>query len=130
MLSVPAQNPDSPAPNLFFTEPLQFAHAVGRDRARAGPDAAGRRLPAATYATEGKFEALEFAAGNYGLLESAYEFSKDDKGPEVIMTGVRSSSTPITTTFQYVSEPAVIRYTTDGSKPSNDVDALGLDRAA
>ena len=46
------------------------------------------------------------------------------------MTGARSSSTPITTTFQYVSEPAVIRYTTDGSKPSNDVDALGLDRAA
>ena len=31
----------------------------------------------------------------------------------------RTSSTPITTTFQYVSEPAVIRYTTDGSKPSN-----------
>ena len=25
------------------------------------------------YATEGKFEALEFAAGNYGLLESAYD---------------------------------------------------------
>jgi len=35
------------------------------------------------------------------------------------MTGARSSSTPITTTFQYVSEPAVIRYTTDGSKPDN-----------
>ena len=35
------------------------------------------------------------------------------------MTGARSSSTPITTTFQYVSEPSVIRYTTDGSKPSN-----------
>jgi Chitobiase/beta-hexosaminidase C-terminal domain len=37
----------------------------------------------------------------------------------VIMTGARTSSTPITTTFQYVSEPAVIRYTTDGSKPSS-----------
>ena len=103
---------------MFFAEPLQFAHAAGavmrgQDLTQQGvgfqPD----------YATEGRFEALEFAAGNYGLLESAYDYSKDDKGPEVIMTGVRSSSTPITTTFQYVSEPAVIRYTTDGSKPSN-----------
>jgi hypothetical protein len=116
--SVAAQNPASPAPNITFTQPLQFAHAAGavmrgEDLTQSGvgfqPD----------YATEGRFEALEFAAGNYGLLESAYDYSKDDKGPEVIMTGPRSSSTPITTTFQYVSEPAVIRYTTDGSKPSN-----------
>jgi Zinc carboxypeptidase/Chitobiase/beta-hexosaminidase C-terminal domain len=116
--SVAAQNPTGTAPNMTFTQPLQFAHAAGavmrgQDLTQSGvgfqPD----------YATEGRFEALEFAAGNYGLLESAYEYSKDDKGPEVIMTGVRTSSTPITTTFQYVSEPAVIRYTTDGSKPNN-----------
>ena len=118
VLSVSAQNPGSPDPNIVFTEPLQFAHAAGavmrgQDLTQQGvgfqPD----------YETEGRFEALEFAAGNYGLLESAYDYSKDNKGPEVIMTGVRSSSTPITTTFQYVSEPAVIRYTMDGSKPSN-----------
>jgi hypothetical protein len=118
VLSVPASNPPSPNPNLFLTQPLAFAHAAGAPV--VGPDlvqqGVGFQPP---YATEGKFEALEFAAGNYGLLESAYEFSKDDKGPEVIMTGARSSSTPITTTFQYVSEPAVIRYTTDGSKPDN-----------
>jgi hypothetical protein len=116
--SVAAQNPGSPATNITFTQPLQFAHAAGavmrgQDLTQLGvgfqPD----------YATEGRFEALEFAAGNYGLLESAYDYSNDDKGPEVIMTGARTSSTPITTTFQYVSEPAVIRYTTDGSKPSN-----------
>jgi zinc carboxypeptidase/chitobiase/beta-hexosaminidase-like protein len=116
--SVSATNPPGSAPNIFFTEPLQFAHAAGavmrgEDLTQLGvgfqPD----------YATEGRFEALEFAAGNRGLLESAYEYSKDDKGPEVIMTGARSSSTPITTTFQYVSEPAVIRYTTDGSKPDS-----------
>jgi hypothetical protein len=116
--SVTANNPTSPAPNIFFTEPLQFAHAAGavmrgQDLTQSG---VGFQPP---YDTEGKFEALEFAAGNYGLLESAYDYSKDDKGPEVIMTGARSSSTPITTTFQYVSEPAVIRYTTDGSKPSS-----------
>ena len=34
------------------------------------------------------------------------------------MTGGRSSSTPITTTFEFVNEPSVIRYTTDGSKPT------------
>ncbi len=118
VLSVAAQNPGSPAPNITFTEPLQFAHAAGaimrgQDLTQQG---VGFQPP---YETEGKFEALEFAAGNYGLLESAYEYSNDKKGPEVIMTGARSSSTPITTTFQYVSEPAVIRYTTDGSKPDN-----------
>ena len=127
--TVSANNPASPAPNMTFTAPLQFAHAAGavmrgQDLTQQGvgfqPD----------YATEGRFEALEFAAGNYGLLESAYDYSKDDKGPEVIMTGARSSSTPITTTFQYVTEPAVIRYTTDGSKPSEHVDVVGLDRAA
>jgi hypothetical protein len=116
--SVTVNNPTSPAPNVFLAEPLQFAHAAGavmrgQDLTQTG---VGFQPP---YDTEGKFEALEFAAGNYGLLESAYDYSKDDKGPEVVMTGVRSSSTPITTTFQYVTEPAVIRYTTDGSKPSN-----------
>ncbi|HEU4448437.1 MAG TPA: chitobiase/beta-hexosaminidase C-terminal domain-containing protein [Gaiellaceae bacterium] len=33
------------------------------------------------------------------------------------MTGPTFSPEPIQTTFRYVDEPAVIRYTTDGSKP-------------
>jgi Chitobiase/beta-hexosaminidase C-terminal domain len=70
------------------------------------------------YATEGKFEALEFAAGNYGLLESAYAYAKDDDPPEVIMTGASTSKNPIDATFQYVNEPSVIRYTTNGSRPT------------
>jgi hypothetical protein len=116
--SVPATNPPSPNPNMFFTEPLQFAHAVnavvrGEDLVQTG---VGFQPP---YATEGKFEALEFAAGNYGLLESAYDYAKDETPPEVTMTGARSSSSPITTTFEWVNEPSVIRYTTDGSKPTN-----------
>ena len=36
----------------------------------------------------------------------------------VRMTGPRRSTTPIDTTFEYVNEPSVIRYTTDGSKPT------------
>jgi hypothetical protein len=70
------------------------------------------------YATEGKHEALEFAAGNYGLLESAFEYAKDSKPPKVTMTGPTTSSGPIETTFEFGDEPAVIRYTTDGSKPT------------
>ena len=38
------------------------------------------------YATEGKFEALEFTAGNFGLLESAYDYAKDKQPPRVKMT--------------------------------------------
>ena len=53
----------------------------GRDLSQQG---VGFQPP---YATEGRFEALEFAAGNYGLLESAYDYAKDDDGPEVVMTG-------------------------------------------
>jgi hypothetical protein len=70
------------------------------------------------YTTEGKFEALEFAAGNYGLLESAYAYEKDRRAPQVRMTGETRSSQPIDTTFVFGEEPAVIKYTTDGSTPT------------
>jgi hypothetical protein len=115
--SVEVNNPPSPNPNVTLTQPLSLAHP-------AGAVVAGGTLQSGVgfqpdYATEGKFEALEFSAGNYGLLESAYEYAKDETPPEVVMTGLRSSSTPITTTFQYVNEPSVIRYTTDGSKPTS-----------
>ena len=111
-------NTTSPAANMTFTQPLQFAHAVnavmrGEDLTQTG---VGFQPP---YDTEGKFEALEFAAGNYGLLESAYDYAKDETAPEVVMTGARQSSSPITTTFQWVNEPSVIRYTTDGSNPAS-----------
>ena len=46
------------------------------------------------------------------------------------MTGPTASSTPITTTFEFVNEPSVIRYTTDGSTPDRVVAAVGLHRAA
>ena len=82
--------------------------------------ASPRRASASSRRTrpEGKFEALEFAAGNYGLLESALEYALDDDPPKVIMTGAFTSKTPIDSTFQYVNEPSVIRYTTDGSAPN------------
>ena len=69
-------NPQNPAQPLLHAAAAVRARRGG-DRAGAGPLAAGRRLPAAVR-DRGKFEALEFAAGNYGLLESAYDYAKDE----------------------------------------------------
>jgi hypothetical protein len=116
--SVANPNTTSPDPNITFTQALEFAHAAGA--VMRGEDltqiAVGFQP---NYANEGRHEALEFAAGNYGLLESAYDYARDETAPEVVMTGVRSSSSPITTTFQWVNEPSVIRYTKDGSDPAS-----------
>ena len=108
-------NPPSPQPNVTLTEPLAQSHASGAVVAGGTLQAGVGFQPA--YATEGKHEALEFAAGNYGLLESAYDYAHDETPPEVTMSGLKSSTGPITTTFVWVNEPSVIRYTTDGSKP-------------
>jgi hypothetical protein len=114
--SVSNPNTSSPNPNITFTEPFQFAHAAGS--VMRGQDLSQVAVGfQPNYAAEGKFEALEFAAGNYGLLESAYDYAKDDVAPTVTMPGPTVSSTPVTTTFEW-DEPAVIRYTTDGSAPT------------
>jgi hypothetical protein len=109
-------NPASPNPNVVLDQPLAQAHAAGAVLGGGVCQSSVGFFP--PYDNEGKFEALEFAAGNYGLLESALEYARDDEAPQVRMTGPRSSTTPITTTFEFVNEPSVIRYTTDGSKPN------------
>jgi Chitobiase/beta-hexosaminidase C-terminal domain len=114
--SVANPNTSNPNPNVFLTEPLSLAHAAGA-AVKGGTTQSGVGFQP-DYATEGKHEALEFAAGNYGLLESALAYARDDVPPEVTMTGTKSSAAPITTTFEFVNEPSVIRYTTDGSKPT------------
>jgi zinc carboxypeptidase/chitobiase/beta-hexosaminidase-like protein len=103
-------------PNITFTQPLAFAHPSGTRVEGAAMQTGVGFQP--DYATEGKFEALEFAAGNYGLLESAFAYEKDRRAPQVRMTGERRSSQPIDATFEFGEEPAVIRYTTDGSTPT------------
>lgn len=72
-----------------------------------------------SYATEGKFEALEFASGNYGLLETALHYAFDTEPPvaEIVPNG-GDSQDPIKATFHYVNEPAIIYYTLDGSTPT------------
>ena len=105
-------------PNIRLSAPLASAHA---DNAPTwGPTTqvgVGFQPP---YATEGKFEALEFASGNYGLLESALEYAFDDEAPQVRMLNARPSRAPARTTFEFVNEPSVITYTTDGSTPTED----------
>ncbi|HEY1275447.1 MAG TPA: M14 family metallopeptidase [Thermoleophilaceae bacterium] len=115
--SVVNPNPQTPAANVLLTEPLSLPHAVGAVLSGGTLQTGVGFQP--DYATEGKFEALEFARGNFGLLESAYDYSKDVTPPDVRMTGPFESSGEIQTTFEYVNEPSVIRYTTDGSRPTN-----------
>jgi Zinc carboxypeptidase/Chitobiase/beta-hexosaminidase C-terminal domain len=110
--------PNTPAgqPNVTLVEPLERDHPAGSVLSGGTlQSSVGFQPP---YATEGKHEALEFAAGNYGLLESALEYANDETPPEVRMPGPSSSSTPIETTFEFVNEPSVIYYTTNGSRPS------------
>jgi hypothetical protein len=109
-------NPPSPQPNIVLTAALTKAHAANAPIAGGVVQQGVGFQPA--YATEGKFEALEFAAGNYGLLESAYDYARDNDPPKVVMTGAFTSRTPIDSTFVFVNEPSVIRYTTDGSRPN------------
>ena len=73
------------------------------------------------YTTEGQYEALEFASGNYGLLETALQYAFDTTPPIAnIVPDGGASQMPIRATFQYVNEPAVIYYTLDGSDPTLD----------
>ena len=109
-------NPPNPQPNVIWAEPLANAHpAPVRIEGAALQTGVGFQPD---YATEGKLEALEFAAGNYGLLESALDYSRDKERPRVRMTGPTRSAGPIETTFEWINEPSVIRYTMDGSKPT------------
>jgi Zinc carboxypeptidase/Chitobiase/beta-hexosaminidase C-terminal domain len=108
-------NPPSPAPNITLDAPLDKPHTAGTWIAGGNVQSGVNFQP--DYAREGKFEALEFAAGNVGLLESAYEYHVDKQPPRVKMTNGGFNRGPVYTTFQYVNEPSVIRYTLDGSKP-------------
>ncbi len=114
--SIVNPNPGSPAPNVLLTAPVTQAHAAGATL-RGGICQQGVGFQP-DYATEGKHEALEFANGNYGLFESALEYSRDHTPPQVRMTSTPRAGGGLDVTFEFVNEPSVIRYTTDGSKPT------------
>jgi hypothetical protein len=70
------------------------------------------------FAAEGHDEGMEFAHGNYGLLDSALDYANDTTAPTVTPVGPDISATPFDVTFNQ-SEAAEIHYTTDGSTPTS-----------
>jgi hypothetical protein len=69
---------------------------------------------------EGHDSAMEFAEGNFGLLQGALEYSQDVAPPvtNIDSDNVTVSNVPINYRFAWPGEAAVIRYTTDGSAPT------------
>ncbi len=100
---------------------ISYAFETGVDRFVATPWGVGLVSVGfqPDFTTEGRPEALEFASGNYGLLETALQYAFDTEPPiaEIVPNG-GVSPTPIRATFEYVNEPAVIYYTLDGSTPT------------
>ena len=73
-------------------------------------------------ANEGHDSAMEFAEGNYGLLQGALEYAQDVTPPEVEIeaSAEKTGGDPINYRFKWVNESSVIHYTTDGSTPTLD----------
>jgi hypothetical protein len=79
-------------------------------------------VPNPLMVNEGHDSAMEFAEGNFGLLQGALEYSKDATPPVTAFDSdnVTVSNQPINYRFNWPGESAVIRYTTDGSTPNVD----------
>jgi hypothetical protein len=68
---------------------------------------------------EGHEEAMEFASGQIGILETALAFSGDDKAPKSKLEVTGRTDTSATFTFS-INEPANVYYTLDGSRPTRN----------
>jgi hypothetical protein len=70
-------------------------------------------------ANEGHDSTMEFAEGNFGEIQSALEYLNDTTPPATTVeySAAQTSGDPIHFKFNWVSEPSVIYYTTDGSTP-------------
>jgi hypothetical protein len=71
----------------------------------------------ANLVNEGHDEGMEFANGNYALLESALEYQNDTKAPIATASGDEVSNVPQAVKFT-TDEAAGIFYTLDGSTPT------------
>ena len=122
------------ADRMLNTSTGTSATAVGFQPCFAGVGTGGGQgsCPATgTLANEGRDEALEFAAGNYGLVESAYDYGKDVTPPSTSIdyTAAKTNGDPISFKFNWNDEAAVIRYTTDGSTPTLSSPTYNAQRA-
>ena len=116
------------------TRPTTSTTARGSSptRSRPAPSASVQRAGTAwwsrtsasrpPFATEGQAEAMEFADGNYGLLEGALAYSQGHHaaGRSTSSTAAdrRRPTARSTTGSPGPDEAAVIHYTTDGSTPT------------
>jgi hypothetical protein len=82
-----------------------------------------------TFAPEGHDEGMEFANGDYALLDSALDYAKDVTAPTITPVGAGASgisATPWDLTFDQ-SEAADLYYTTDGTTPTTSSTVYGPD---
>ena len=97
---------------------------VGFQPCFAGPGTQGGQGAACAtnplIVNEGHDSTMEFADGNYGMLQGALEYHKDATAPQtgIEFSAERATSAPINYRFTWINEPSVIRYTTDGSTPT------------
>ena len=63
---------------------------------------------------------MEFASGNYGMVEAAYDYALDTTAPQTSIeySAAKTAGEPVNFRFNWDGEAAVIRYTTDGSTPT------------
>ena len=64
---------------------------------------------------------MEFAKGNFGMIQGApSEYHEDVTAPQTAIeySAAQTSGEPINFRFNWLAEPAVIYYTTDGTTPT------------
>jgi hypothetical protein len=101
--------------------------AVGFQPCFAGPGTNGGQgascgtvaNPNALLVNEGHDSTMEFAEGNFGEIQGALEYLNDVTPPSTTVeySSAQTSGDPINFKFNWVSEPSVIYYTTDGTTP-------------
>ncbi|KZE69004.1 hypothetical protein AWM68_01690 [Fictibacillus phosphorivorans] len=75
---------------------------------------------------EGHEEAMEFSNGLLGLIDVAYDYSRDNKAPKSSITPNGGKYDDEVEVSFHTSEPATIYYTLDGSRPTYDSQKLKL----
>jgi hypothetical protein len=98
---------------------IGYDFEIGAQRFTVGgtPPSGGDPGFTPAFAPEGHDEGMEFANGNYALLDSALDYAKDTTAPVITPVGPTVSATPFDVTFDQ-SEAADVYYTTDGSTPT------------